>query len=198
MSVRVEVRQHRICDDPPATIALPMAWQRLLAPGSDGIDEVGLKRVGSGIADPAALKRYVDLISPQLTQSRLAGATFGAMMAGDGDAPVAASLLVSPLRAEPTSVAQLHVDWLVAGLDREFTRIATPLGPALLGTLIRDIALDDVSSASAYEWQVAIPHPNVGGLLLAFATPLVAIRNLFDDVFLAIIRTVRWQESRRN
>jgi hypothetical protein len=197
MGTRVEIRHHRICADPTATFTLPAAWHRLLEAGADGIDEVGLSELGSGLVDPAARAGYSSLVAPRLSASRLAGATFGATMAGDGDVPVAASVLVSPLKATPTSVAQLEVEWRAAS-PRDFTRVSLPVGPALVGSIVRDVEVDELSSVSVYDWQAAIPHPDRGGLLLAFSTPLAELKQMFDEVFLAIVRTVRWQRDWRS
>ncbi|MCW2749869.1 MAG: hypothetical protein JWR83_979 [Aeromicrobium sp.] len=197
MATMFDVRHHRICSDPMASFTLPTAWSRVLEVDQANVDELGLLRLGAGIAQPSGAADFRALVSQGVVASHRAGATFGAIMAGDGDIPVAASVLVTPLAAEPTTVGVLDVQWRV-GTDRDLTRVALPVGPALVGTLVHDIEIDDVSSASVYDWQIAIPHFRSGGLLLAFSTPLVPVKEIFDDVFLAIARTVRWRKDWRS
>lgn len=196
MSAVLGLVNHRVCSDPAAALTLPTAWHALLSPDAAVPDADALARVATQIADEDS-PGFQTMVSARLAEMRRAGASFAAMLAGDGEVPVAASLLVSPLPAKPTTVTRLEVEWLV-DTPREFRRVDLPVGPGLVGAAVRTVDVDDVSSADAYDWQVAIPHPVTGGLLLVFSSPLVPIKELFDEVFLNIARTVRWQQKWRS
>lgn len=197
MTTTLAVTRHRISIDPAANIVLPGAWRPLLVAGQDGFDGSAMSDRGPAISDPAELDQYRRLLKANLDDSQRHGVTFVALLSGQAELPVAASLLVTPIKSvEPITLWALEDQWNVESA-RHVERIALPIGPALLGVEERDVVIDDFSSVSVYDWQIAVLRSAHGGLMLAFSTPLVPIKEIFDEVFLAITRTVRWSNEMR-
>ena len=180
-----------------ARLALPLAW-RVASLGNDPVAEARrLAASWSTLRDnQVAADQFSRGVASTLREAASSGATFAAMMAGDGDVPVAASLVAADLGDAVHTPASIELTWRSIG--RTPRRHSLPVGPSVIDERVVETDIDPTMPASSYQLQVAIPHPERSGLLLTFSSPLVPIADQLRTVALAIAATIRWTSSKRN
>lgn len=188
------LEKHRVSTQFAATVMLPTSWK--VANLTERPDEEARRLASVWLtADdvPTAAPQFVDELSLALQQARAVHATFAAILAGDGDVPVAGSLVATDLKAMAYSPGAIELDWRAAG--RECSRLSLPIGPAVVTERTNTMVIDSDTSVESWEMQVAVPARETGGVLLVFSTPMSSIADSFRTVALAITSTLRWQQN---
>jgi hypothetical protein len=185
----------RIGSEVQATLILPAAWVAVDLSSPADTEASRLSTLWFTGRPPAARSEFVHSLAQVLREAATVGATFAAVLAGDGDIPVCASLVAADLSSASHSPGSLELEWTAAG--RTCSRISLPVGPAVLSEQSTSLVVDSETTLDGWEMQIAIPALDAGGILLVFSTPLAALAESVRTVALAIASTLRWQREWR-
>jgi hypothetical protein len=190
----ITAARHKLESTVAAQIVLPTAWRTTALRGNAVVDARRLSASWFGSIQPAARPAFEASVAAALQSATDLGACFVAMLAGDGQYPVCGALVVTDLKPIVYTAGGIEFEWRAAG--RQCSQLSLPVGPAVLCESLAEPPPGSNGEGGTWELQVAVAAPDVGGLLLVFSTPMVAIAEDFRSVALAIASTLRWQQNR--
>lgn len=185
--------RHKLESRVAAHLVLPTAWRTTTLRGDATVEARRLSASWFGSVQPAARSAFEASVAAALQGAKDIGASFVAMLAGDGEYPVCGSLVVTDLKPTIYTAGGIQFEWRAAG--RECSQLSLPVGPAVVSESFTEPPPESNGEGRTWELQVAVAAPNLGGLLFVFSTPMLAITEDFRSVALAIASTLRWQQN---